>query len=172
MDKITCQLKGCDVVFINQMVQISMRSDDSLATNDTINAKVTAIANSYTISDCTRLILRHGDMHDAFVKYAQRCDNRIVTANKLQFHRNLALGYIKEIIKAKINHKIGVQRAKLYRHNYSIDRICAICIDETSIADADLYITKCNHAYHRHCIIPWINSHTTCPTCRQNIAMN
>lgn len=169
MNNVRCHLKGCDAMFIQNQVRIYMRTRDVSAS---VEAKVIEIVNNYTISDCTNLIVKHGDIHDAFIKYVQRSNNRIITTNKLQFHRNLAFIYVKEIINAKINHKVGIMIAKMHGGNNCSDRICAICINDTPIADTDLFMTSCNHVYHRHCILPWLNSHTTCPTCRQDIAIH
>ena len=42
--------------------------------------------------------------------------------------------------------------------------------DECSICMAPLtdtaVLTRCNHKFHRACITPWLNSHDTCPLCR------
>ena len=166
MNNVRCHLKGCDAAFIQSQVHIYMRSGDVSAT---VNMKVIEIINNYSIYDCSRLILKHGDMHDAFVKYAQRCNNHVITSDKLQFHRELAFGYIKDIINAKITYKVSILSARISHVIDPIDRICAICIDDVSIADSELYVTRCNHIYHRHCIQQWLNSKTSCPTCRRII---
>lgn len=44
---------------------------------------------------------------------------------------------------------------------------CPICLD--NINEKDMYVLKCNHAYHRECIDIWVNfSHKNeCPLCNQ-----
>ena len=48
-----------------------------------------------------------------------------------------------------------------------IDTTCPICLED--IKCKDLYISSCNHIYHKKCIYKWLESKNTCPTCRYNI---
>jgi Ring finger domain len=49
-------------------------------------------------------------------------------------------------------------------------KACAICLDE--YADGDdvcfSYNRRCQHVFHRSCIIDWLMSDDTCPCCRQS----
>ena len=47
---------------------------------------------------------------------------------------------------------------------------CAICQDSIQIGDAVRMIRFCSHEFHQSCIDPWLRGHTTCPTCRHNLA--
>lgn len=40
---------------------------------------------------------------------------------------------------------------------------CSIC---TEFIEANLYMTKCYHLFHKACITKWISENTTCPICR------
>ena len=40
---------------------------------------------------------------------------------------------------------------------------CPICVG--SLTD-NVVLTSCNHKFHRGCVTPWLNSHRTCPMCR------
>ena len=45
---------------------------------------------------------------------------------------------------------------------------CPICLDE--IEDNDRYqLLRCQHVYHKKCILQWLGVSNTCPTCRQII---
>lgn len=50
------------------------------------------------------------------------------------------------------------------------DDDCSICLDEYKIGD-EIYITKCNHKFHKKCIIKYIEYNNnyifSCPLCRQ-----
>jgi Ring finger domain len=49
-------------------------------------------------------------------------------------------------------------------------KACAICLDEYSDGDdvCFSYNRRCQHVFHRSCIIDWLMSDDTCPCCRQN----
>ena len=40
---------------------------------------------------------------------------------------------------------------------------CSICMDP---ARDNAVLTTCKHRFHRGCVTPWLNSHRTCPMCR------
>lgn len=44
------------------------------------------------------------------------------------------------------------------------DSDCSICLDD--ITRSDLYLTRCNHSFHKDCIEEWGIS-KNCPNCRQ-----
>ena len=48
-----------------------------------------------------------------------------------------------------------------------VDTTCPICLE--NIKCKDLYISNCNHIYHKKCIHTWLESKNTCPTCRYDI---
>lgn len=53
--------------------------------------------------------------------------------------------------------------------NTEEEKICVIChqsIDENQIIRK---LNSCSHEFHVHCIDEWLSSHSSCPTCRQNI---
>jgi hypothetical protein len=43
--------------------------------------------------------------------------------------------------------------------------LCTVCQDLYKEGDRALKL-PCNHMYHKDCIVPWLESHNTCPTCR------
>ena len=56
-------------------------------------------------------------------------------------------------------------------NDYIGDDECALCLD--SMYKTDVYITKCNHAFHLDCIKNQVNSccvsRYDCPSCRTNL---
>jgi len=48
------------------------------------------------------------------------------------------------------------------------NELCAVCQEVYKSGDQALKL-PCNHLYHKDCIIPWLESHNTCPTCRYEL---
>ncbi|CAN4081132.1 unnamed protein product [Withania somnifera] len=47
-----------------------------------------------------------------------------------------------------------------------LDSECVICLSEFEIGEKIKVLPKCNHGFHVKCIDKWLNSHSSCPTCR------
>ncbi|KAM3200641.1 RING-H2 finger protein ATL78 [Capsicum annuum] len=47
-----------------------------------------------------------------------------------------------------------------------LDSECVICLSEFGIGEKVKVLPKCNHGFHVKCIDKWLNSHSSCPTCR------
>lgn len=45
---------------------------------------------------------------------------------------------------------------------------CVVCIEDIKEFDI-IFLTKCNHIYHKSCIMKWLENNKTCPTCRCDI---
>lgn len=43
---------------------------------------------------------------------------------------------------------------------------CVICLSEFTLGERVRILPKCNHGFHVRCIDKWLNSHSSCPTCR------
>ncbi|OIT35391.1 PREDICTED: RING-H2 finger protein ATL78-like [Nicotiana attenuata] len=43
---------------------------------------------------------------------------------------------------------------------------CVICLSEFGVGEKVKVLPKCNHGFHVKCIDKWLNSHSSCPTCR------
>ncbi|XP_051127269.1 RING-H2 finger protein ATL78-like [Andrographis paniculata] len=43
---------------------------------------------------------------------------------------------------------------------------CVICLSEFAPGDRVRVLPKCQHGFHVRCIDKWLNSHSSCPTCR------
>ncbi|OIV90845.1 hypothetical protein TanjilG_15578 [Lupinus angustifolius] len=48
---------------------------------------------------------------------------------------------------------------------------CAVCLCEFEDAETLRLIPVCDHVFHPECIDEWLASHTTCPVCRANLAL-
>lgn len=47
--------------------------------------------------------------------------------------------------------------------------LCPICFVNFEEGEDMTKLPTCGHAYHIDCLIPWLDGHCTCPTCRQNV---
>lgn len=159
---VTCILKGCDAKFINTLVTNSFIGLDI---EEDVRNKITSVVNSFDISECIKIILKHGDFHDVYVKLQSNRANLIQDANKLMFYRQAATIYVKEIIEAKIKVKLDALKVKRRIALGNCDINCSICLSDIEAKDA--LITRCNHTFHRVCMTQW--GRNTCPMCRANI---
>ncbi|KAF5452880.1 hypothetical protein F2P56_027836 [Juglans regia] len=47
---------------------------------------------------------------------------------------------------------------------------CAVCLSELVQGEKARLLPKCNHGFHVDCIDMWLQSHSTCPLCRNPVA--
>ncbi|RDY08908.1 RING-H2 finger protein ATL8, partial [Mucuna pruriens] len=48
---------------------------------------------------------------------------------------------------------------------------CAICLAEFAAGDEIRVLPQCGHGFHVYCIDTWLGSHSSCPSCRQVLAV-
>ena len=48
------------------------------------------------------------------------------------------------------------------------DGSCTICMDPIEIGETEQRL-PCDHAFHVHCIAPWLSEHDSCANCRQQV---
>ncbi|CBK21083.2 uncharacterized protein [Blastocystis hominis] len=48
---------------------------------------------------------------------------------------------------------------------------CPICENDITKED-EIVSLPCNHLFHPNCIVPWIEDHNTCPTCRAQLPLS
>ena len=157
----SCILKGCDAKFINDLVYRSCHGQDI---RKDVVVKALSVVNSYDIKECYKIIMYHGDFHDAYVKIQSITEMKIENSNKLKFYRQFAFIYIRQIINMKINVKIDKIKLKKKIASEKTDVTCVICLENI---EKDAQFTKCNHAFHRACMDQW--GKKSCPICRSNI---
>ncbi|MCO5581298.1 hypothetical protein L7F22_035177 [Adiantum nelumboides] len=46
---------------------------------------------------------------------------------------------------------------------------CAVCLSRFDTPDILRLLPKCRHAFHLECVDTWLNSHSTCPLCRNRV---
>ncbi|KAE9613191.1 hypothetical protein Lal_00027770 [Lupinus albus] len=49
---------------------------------------------------------------------------------------------------------------------------CAICLSEFASGEEIRVLPQCGHGFHVGCIDTWLGSHSSCPTCRQVLAVS
>lgn len=161
---VSCILKGCDAKYINHVVSMSLRGESEAIINYNIHNKAMTIVYEYDIKDCIKIMTKHGDMHDAYVRMQSDQELQIDVSDKLKFHRQIALMYVKQIIQAKIKAKYDALKFKRMLAYGRCSSTCSICLE--NITD-DVQLTKCSHAFHRSCMTQW--GRKSCPMCRADI---
>ncbi|KAJ0654574.1 putative transcription factor C2H2 family [Helianthus annuus] len=48
---------------------------------------------------------------------------------------------------------------------------CAVCLSDVCEGEKTRILPKCNHGFHVECIDMWFYSHSTCPICRNTVAV-
>lgn len=46
---------------------------------------------------------------------------------------------------------------------------CPVCLEQYQAGNRVLVLTSCNHKFHEACADTWLQSHTTCPVCRDEV---
>lgn len=57
---------------------------------------------------------------------------------------------------------------KINSEHLADNSLCTICHDPFEIG-RKVKELPCNHIYHRHCILPWLARHNSCPICRRSV---
>jgi len=106
------KIRKCNAAEINAIVKriqyySQFYSKDYITTliNHSVDSKATEVINLYDIQDCIDIIISNGDILDAIKKNG---DNEINMDDKLKFHQQLALTYIRELIYIKVNQKLHI----------------------------------------------------------------
>lgn len=155
-----CSNNDIDIIVkdIKYYSQFYTSKDINNLINYVIKTKINEIIENYNINDCITIILNNGDIYDAINNNENTCFDM---TNKIKFHQELARPYLKDWISKKINEIIFIDLLK----KYNDEKICSICLDH--IQPILLSLTRCNHSFHKNCILHWINN--TCPICRNTI---
>ncbi|XP_059292132.1 RING-H2 finger protein ATL78-like [Lycium ferocissimum] len=93
---------------------------------------------------------------NSIIKCAFRCSTLILTDSKLA-----NTGINKKAFKT-----FPVVTYTTELKNPGLDSECVICLAEFRDGEKIKVLPKCNHGFHVKCIDKWLNSHSSCPTCR------
>uniref|UniRef100_A0A672Z5B2 Ring finger protein 122 n=1 Tax=Sphaeramia orbicularis TaxID=375764 RepID=A0A672Z5B2_9TELE len=52
---------------------------------------------------------------------------------------------------------------------YLVDQTCAVCLEDFKVKD-ELGVLPCQHAFHRKCLVKWLEVRCVCPMCNKPIA--
>jgi|LakMenEpi03Aug12_release.lakeMendotaPanAssembly.Ray.scaffolds.fasta_scaffold170151_3 hypothetical protein len=154
----TCILKGCDAKFINGLVVRSHKGEDI---RQDVVIKSLSIVNSYDLKECNKVVLTHGDFHDAYVRLQSIPGMKIESSSKLKFYRQFAFIYVRQIINMKVKVKIDAHKLKKKMASEKTAISCSICLENI---EKDAQFTKCDHTFHRACMTQW--GKNICPLCR------
>ena len=70
-----------------------------------------------------------------------------------------------------INRNTNIKFKKIKKTYFQQNEVCCICLDEFNDNNDEniVYMSKCNHFYHKNCITTWIRSGNNqsfkCPMC-------
>lgn len=54
-------------------------------------------------------------------------------------------------------------------YEYGVE--CVVCLSELVQGDRGRVLPTCNHRFHADCIDKWLQSHSTCPICREKVGL-
>jgi E3 ubiquitin-protein ligase RNF115/126 len=63
---------------------------------------------------------------------------------------------------------IASVKPTLYKQGMCAHEVCMICLDALSDG-TEVLILPCTHAFHPHCLSPWLKMHSECPSCRHKL---
>ncbi|XAR73216.1 hypothetical protein NMG60_11007115 [Bertholletia excelsa] len=99
---------------------------------------------------------------NSIIRCALRCSNLVSSESGENHSARLAnTGIEKKALKTfpTLNYSAGLKLPGL-------DTECVICLSEFTPGEKVRVLPKCNHGFHVRCIDKWLNSHSSCPTCR------
>ncbi|GMH15443.1 hypothetical protein Nepgr_017284 [Nepenthes gracilis] len=103
---------------------------------------------------------------NSIVRCAMRCGRRLAFETEEETAARLAVKGLK---------KKALQQIPTAAYSRSMNMIratdCIICLGEFVEGEMVRVLPKCYHGFHVSCIDTWLLSHSSCPTCRQSLAM-
>ncbi|XP_059624790.1 RING-H2 finger protein ATL78-like [Cornus florida] len=99
---------------------------------------------------------------NSIIRCALRCSSLVASDTRNNPSTRLAnTGIKKKALKTfpTLNYSDGLNPSGL-------DTECVICLSEFTHGDRVRVLPKCHHGFHVRCIDKWLNSHSSCPTCR------
>ncbi|XP_009623345.3 RING-H2 finger protein ATL78-like [Nicotiana tomentosiformis] len=101
---------------------------------------------------------------NSIIKCALRCSNLVSASSN---YRNPSASLANTGIKKKALKTLPVitYTTELKYPGLDTDE-CVICLSEFAAGEKVRVLPKCSHGFHVRCIDKWLNSHSSCPTCR------
>lgn len=98
---------------------------------------------------------------NSIIRCALRCSSLVASPGNSPSTRLANTGVKKKALKTfpTLNYSAGLNLPGL-------DTECVICLSDFTPGERIRILPKCNHGFHVRCIDKWLNSHSSCPTCR------
>ena len=98
---------------------------------------------------------------NSIIRCALRCSSLVASSENSPSARLANTGVKKKALKtfSTLNYSAGLNLPGL-------DTECVICLSEFTPGERLRILPTCNHGFHMKCIDKWLNSHSSCPTCR------
>ncbi|XP_009599867.1 RING-H2 finger protein ATL78-like [Nicotiana tomentosiformis] len=105
---------------------------------------------------------------NSIIKCALTCSSRLLSApDSSSNRRNPSAAKLPNTgIKKKALKTFPVITYTTELKDPGLDSECVICLSEFGVGEKVKVLPKCNHGFHVKCIDKWLNSHSSCPTCR------
>jgi hypothetical protein len=98
--------------------------------------------------------------------YACRQIYRLLTETLLSANQNLEDG--------ERNLILGMKKpfSEVRKESLDVSGTCSICLMEFERDNLCILLPGCMHCFHQECIEGWIQNHSTCPYCRNNLRLS
>ncbi|KAK4359794.1 hypothetical protein RND71_022023 [Anisodus tanguticus] len=104
---------------------------------------------------------------NSIIKCALRCTSLVSASDSYFIHTNSsATKLTKNGIKKKALKTFPIITYTTEFKHPGLDSECVICLSAFIVGEKVRVLPKCNHGFHVRCIDKWLNSHSSCPTCR------
>ncbi|XP_055817810.1 RING-H2 finger protein ATL78-like [Solanum dulcamara] len=104
---------------------------------------------------------------NSIIRCALRCTSLVSASDSSSIPTNLSATKLKNNgIKKKALKMFPIITYTTELKHPGLDSECIICLSEFVAGEKVRVLPKCNHGFHVKCIDKWLNSHSSCPTCR------
>ncbi|XP_059307936.1 RING-H2 finger protein ATL78-like [Lycium ferocissimum] len=129
--------------------------------NNTIDANVIMVLAVLVCALICSLVL------NSIIKCAFKCSSLILADSSLNHTNNPSSPKLaNKGIKKKALKTFPVITYTTELKHPGLGTECVICLFEFGVGEKVKVLPKCNHGFHVKCIDKWLNSHSSCPTCR------
>nr|XP_009772838.1 PREDICTED: RING-H2 finger protein ATL78-like [Nicotiana sylvestris] len=136
-------------------------TDLLLGNNNTFDANAIMVLAVLVFAFICSLVL------NSIIKCALRCSSLASALDSSSNHRNPSATKLANTgIKKKALNTFPIVTYTTELKHAGLDSECVICLSEFGIGEKVKVLPKCNHGFHVKCIDKWLNSHSSCPTCR------